>query len=191
MTGFQADSKVETNKSNPHLRGVKIAPEVVVSFKGLKSKKELNGLKGQVVEYDSAIDRYLVRVPGKADEVSVKVENLQQHPTVTIEGLSTRADLNGCKGSIVVFDAKKDRYTLNVHTVNNNNKQRTTETVSLKPKHVILESCTFVQIVNLASRSDLNGSYATIRWRVKEADRYDVHLPNGETVRVKPENLRV
>ena len=172
----------------PHnYRGVRIPPGTVVSFRGLKGMANLNGTRGRVMDYDAEKGRYDVCDSNNARHL-VNFENIKQLPEVKVEGLSSRGDINGKRGLALEFDATKERWSI----------QLPQEIVSLKRDNVILLHGTFCRIVGLKSKKELNDSYATVRWKVDPADtlrkdqvRYDLHLANGETVRVKPENIEL
>lgn len=178
----------EDRKEGPHnFRGVRIPPGTLVSFHSLKSMAHLNGTKGHIVGYDSARSRYDV-CDANNERRLVKFANLKQHPEVKIQGLRSRIDLNGRKGMVLAFDRVKERWSIQVDA----------EIVSLKRENVIFLHGTLCKIIGLKSNTELNDTYATIRWKVDPSDtlqknhvRYDLHLENGETVRVKPENIEL
>jgi hypothetical protein len=107
---------------------------------------------------------------------------------VKIDGLQSRKEVNGKKGWALDFDRNKERWSVQVGQ----------ETMSLKRENVFFLHGTFCKIVGLKSKQELNGVYATIRWKVDPADtlkkdqlRYDLQLQKGDTVRLKPENIEL
>ncbi|GKY94091.1 hypothetical protein MPSEU_000375500 [Mayamaea pseudoterrestris] len=180
-------SKEDWSNGPHNYRGTRIPPGTLVSFHGLKSLSYLNGTMGHVYDYHSAKGRYEVCDFDKARHL-VKFENIKQHPEVKMEGLQSRKDLNGKKGLALDIDKAKDRWSIQVGQ----------EVVSLKRDNVIFLHGTFCRIVGLKNKTELNGAHATIRWKVdaeetlqKDQLRYDLHLANGETVRVKQENIQL
>jgi hypothetical protein len=97
-----------------------------VELHGLKGAAEFNGREGVVKgPMDSTSLRYEVLLdPLKAEEepavVKVKAANLKPEETleagrkVTIQGLVSKAELNGCKGVVESFDKTKGRYNVKV-----------------------------------------------------------------------------
>jgi hypothetical protein len=181
-------SKEDWAEGAHNYRGVRIPSGTLISFHGLKSIAHLNGTRGHVYDFDSTKERYDVCDVINKTRHLVKFENIKQHPEVKIEGLQSRKDLNGKKGLVLEFDKHKERWLIQVDQ----------ESVSLKRDNVVFLHGTFCKIVGLRSKTELNNEYATIRWKVDPADtlkkdqvRYDLHLANGDTVRVKPENIEL
>lgn len=157
-----------------------IPPGTVVSLKGLISRPDRNGDRGEVEDYDSSSGRYTVLLE-EGEYLRVKAANLLQHVHVGLQGLESRPDLNNQKGTILAWDDHKHRYNIYISG----------KVVSLKPSNVILEEGTVAQIVGLQSKPQLNGQWGTIQGWIRETNRYDVQLSASQVVRIKTDNVRV
>ena len=155
----------------------------VVSLKGLVSRPERNGDRGEVVGYDPSSGRYTIEIEDSDERISVKPSNLLQHVHVHLENLQSQSHLNGSRGTIIAYNDHKHRYNIYVMDL--------AKVVSLKPENCILEDGTVAKIVNLQSKPQLNGKYGTIKSWIKDVNRYDVQLSPDQIIRVKAENVRV
>jgi len=82
---------------------------------GLIHKPQLNGRTGTSATYDRSSKRYRVEgLTGKGGAVSLKAENLQlpAKTRVTIDGVTSRPQLNGKVGEIVEVDSSAGRYLI-------------------------------------------------------------------------------
>lgn len=82
------------------------------------TKSELNGRSVSAATYDRASKRY--RCEGLKDDgtvLSLKRENviLPTHTRVTIDGVQSRPQLNGCVGSVAAVDEAAGRYDVRLH----------------------------------------------------------------------------
>merc|ERR1719158_1998941 len=155
----------------------------VVSLKGLVSKPERNGDRGQIVQYDPSSGRYVVYMEDSDETMKVKPSNLLQHTPATIRGLESRPELNGQRATVLAWDDTKQRYNLYVASVS--------KTVSLKPSNVVLEDGTVGMITGLQSKPELNGQWGTVQRFNADSGRYDVQLSEDRILRLKPDNIRL
>merc|ERR1711959_409486 len=102
----------------------------IVSLKGLISKPEKNGDRGEVTEYDPSTGRYVVQIEDTEEKIKVKPSNLLQHVHVKVHGLESRTDLNGEKATVLAWDESKERYNIYVMSIR--------KCISLKPSNVVL-----------------------------------------------------
>jgi len=100
----------------------------IVSLKGLVSRPERNGDRGEVVQYDPSTGRYVVQIEDSEETIKVKPSNLLQHVHVKLHGLESRADLNGEKATILAWDDSKERYNIYVMSIS--------KVISLKPSNI-------------------------------------------------------
>jgi len=155
----------------------------LVSLKGLISKPEKNGDRGEVVQYDPSTGRYVVQIEDTDETLKVKPSNLLQHVHVKIHGLESRADLNGEKATIIAWYEGKQRYNIYV--------TRISTCISVKPSNVVLDNGTVGQITGLQSKPELNGKWATINNFNMSTGRYDVQLSADKILRLKLDNIRL
>ena len=160
-----------------------IPPGTIVSLKGLQSRPERNGDRGEVAEYDADTGRYVVFLEDSDEYLRVKPSNLLQHVHVRLHGIESQPTLNGKRGTIVAWSDHKERYNIHVMDIG--------KIVSLKPANVVLESGTVGMIFGLQSKPELNGRYGTIKSFNQSSGRYDVQLSPDQILRLKLENVRV
>jgi len=160
-----------------------IPPGTIVSLKGLQSRPERNGDRGEVAEYDEQSGRYLVFIEDEEEYLRVKPSNLLQHVHIRLHGIESQPSLNGKRGTIVAWSDHKERYNVHVMDIG--------KIVSAKPSNVVLENGTVGMITGLQSKPELNGRHGTIKNFNKETGRYDVQLSADQIVRLKLENVRV
>jgi hypothetical protein len=160
-----------------------IPPGTIVSLKGLQSRPERNGDRGEVAEYDEQAGRYLVFIEDSDEYLRVKPSNLLQHVHVRLHGIESQASLNGQRGTIVAWSEAKGRYNIHVMQIG--------KIISLKPSNVILENGTVGMITGLQSKPELNGRYGTIKDFNQSTGRYDVQLSADQILRLKLENVHV
>ena len=86
-----------------------------VEISGVQRRPELNGQQAQLIDYDAAKERYVVRLRS-GEQLSLGRGNvlLPSETPVTVSGLSSRADLNGCHAQVLEWDAVGQRYTVAV-----------------------------------------------------------------------------
>jgi len=160
-----------------------IPPGTVVSLKGLQSRPERNGDRGEVQQFDPRSGRYVVTLEDTDETMSVKPANLLQHVHVTLHALESKPEWNGQRGTIIAWDPYKERYNIYVMGL-----QRA---VSLKPGNCILEKGTCGKITGLQSKPELNGKWGTITNFKHETGRYEVQLSRDKILRLKLENIHV
>ncbi|KAL3939661.1 MAG: hypothetical protein SGBAC_005662 [Bacillariaceae sp.] len=153
----------------------------VVSLKGLVSKPEKNGDRGEVQQYDPRTGRYIVVLEDTEETMKVKPSNLLQHVHVKLHGLESKPEWNGEKATIIAWDAKNERYNVYVIGVS--------KAIGLFPSNVILENGTVGMITGLQSKPELNGKFGTIKSFNSESGRYDVQLSKDKVLRLKLENI--
>jgi len=155
----------------------------VVSLKGLVSRPEMNGDRGEVKDFDPSSGRYIVKLEDSEETMKVKPSNLLQHVHVNLHGLESKPEWNGQKATIIAWDAKNERYNVFVIGVG--------KAMSLKPTNVILEQGTVGMITGLQSKPELNGKFGTIKSFSSDSGRYDVQLSKDKVLRLKLENIHV
>jgi len=155
----------------------------IVSLKGLVSKPEKNGDRGEIKQYDPNAGRYIVQIEDTDETLRVKPSNLLQHVHVKVHGLESRADLNGEKATILAWDESKERYNIYVMSIR--------KCISLKPSNIVLDNGTVGQITGLQSKPELNGRWATINGFNSSTGRYDVQLSADKILRLKLDNIRL
>mmetsp|Transcript_17981 Transcript_17981/g.42429 ORF Transcript_17981/g.42429 Transcript_17981/m.42429 type:complete len:378 (-) Transcript_17981:191-1324(-) len=155
----------------------------VVSLKGLVSKPERNGDRGEVVDYDPASGRYTVLLEDEGEHLRVKPTNILQHVHVTLHGIEARPELNGRRGTVMAWNGSKERYNIYVMDMS--------KVVSLKPANVVLENETVGHIIGLQSKPELNGNWGTIKSFDRQAGRYEVQVSRDQILRLKLENVVV
>jgi curved DNA-binding protein CbpA len=160
-----------------------IPPETVVSLKGLVSKPERNGDRGEVQQYDARAGRYVIVLEDTEETMSVKPTNLLQHVHVKLHGLETKPEWNGQRGTIIAWDETHERYNIYVMGLS--------KAMSLKPANVVLDNSTCGKITGLQSKPELNGKWGTIKNFHKDSGRYDVQLSADKILRLKLENIHV
>lgn len=169
--------------SRPAKRYDAIPTGTVVSLKGLVSKPEKNGDRGEVVQYDPRTGRYVVQIEDTEETLKVKPSNLLQHVHVKVYGLESRTDLNGEKATILAWDEGKDRYNIFVMKIS--------KCISLKPSNIILDNGAVGKITGLQSKPELNGKWGTIKSFNSSTGRYDVQLSADKILRLKLDNIRL
>lgn len=162
-----------------------IPPGTVVSLKGLRSKPERNGDRGQIQQYSPQNGRYIVQLEDSEETMAVKPSNLLQHVHVRLNGIESKPELNGKTGTIIAWNPNAERYSIYVMAAQN------PKAISLKPQNVILDNGTVGQIFGLMSKPELNGKWGTIKEYDINANRYNVQLSHDKIIRVKLESIRV
>jgi hypothetical protein len=155
----------------------------VVSLKGLVSRPERNGDRGEIQGYDPNSGRYVVVLEDTDETMSVKPSNILQHVHVHLHGLESRPELNGKQGTIIAWNPHNERYNIYVMSVS--------KVISLKASSVVLEEGTVGQISGLVAKPELNGRWGTIKKWNRETERYDIQLSADKIMRVKMENVLV
>lgn len=160
-----------------------IHPGTVVSLKGLVSKPERNGDRGEVQEYDPRSGRYVVILEDTNEQMSVKPANLLQHVHVKIHGIESKPELNGQRGTILAWNPSTERYNVYIMSIS--------KVIAMKPSNIVLESETVAQITGLQAKPELNGKWGTINKFLSDVGRYEVQISSDKILRLKPENMRV
>jgi hypothetical protein len=160
-----------------------ISAGTVVSLKGLQSRPERNGDRGEVQQFDPRSGRYIVVLEDTEETMSVKPANILQHVHVKLHGLEGKAEWNGERGTIIAWDPTRERYNIYAMGLQ--------KAISLKPANVVLEDGTCGQITGLQSKPELNGKWGTINRFTPETGRYDVQLSRDKILRLKLENIHV
>jgi hypothetical protein len=155
----------------------------IVSLVGLVNKSERNGDRGEVVDYDPSARRYTVAIEDSDEVLRVKPDNLLQHVHVTVQGLQSKPEFNGKKGTVIRFDEHSSRYNIYI--------MDTGSTISLKPENVVFDNGTVAKIVGLQAKPELNGRYGTIKAWIQESNRYNVQLSAEQIVSIKADALRL
>ncbi|GMI36493.1 hypothetical protein TrRE_jg3597 [Triparma retinervis] len=151
-----------------------------VTLRGL-SKESMNGTKGTISGWDPKSHRHIFTQGdgsgrnGSAEPVSIKRENLQQHPTVTISGTS-QPRLNESSAKVLGYVEDTARY--NVRLSNG-------KAVSLKTSNCMLPAGTVVRLCGLKS-AGMNGAWGTLEGR--EEGKYIVRMEERR-MKVRTENV--
>jgi len=160
-----------------------IAPGSAVTFFNLKSQADRNGDRGTIASYSASKNRYIVRLEDSNDTLSVSPANLQQHPHVTVAGLSAgNAALNGAQGQIVTFDERCGRYLTYL--------SRQRKTISLRPSNVVLANGT-VAVTHSLNAAGKNGIWGTVEGYDESKGRLQLRVSQEEVLKVKLENVKV
>lgn len=155
----------------------------IVSLKGLISKPERNGDRGEILQYQQGEGRYIVQIEDSDETIKVRPSNLLQHVHVKVHGLESRGDLNGEKATILAWDDSKERYNIYIMSIS--------KVISLKPSNIVLDNGTVGRITGLQSKPELNDKWATITKFSLESGRYDVQLSADKILRLKLDNIRL
>lgn len=175
-------SSFKKSNSNKRKRYDAIPAGTIISLKGLVSRPEKNGMRGEVLDYDPQTGRYVVQIEDRDEIMKVKPLNILQHVQVKLHGLESRKDLNGQKATILAWDESKGRYNVYVTGIS--------KAMSLKPSNVVFDSGTVGQINGLKSKTELNGQWATIRSFSPISGRYDVQLSSDKILKLKSEDRK-
>jgi len=152
-----------------------LAPGTVVRLDGLNSAAH-NGKVGTVESYDTAKDRYVVRLQhDRSSTLAVRPANCVQVVTEAKVVGTSKGELNGKTASCATFDRSAKRYRCEGLRPDGS-------VVSLKPENVVLPPATRVTIEGVASRPALNGKVGEVRSVDQAAGRYDVQLPDEANV---------
>lgn len=184
MDPFQQQQQQYTQSTRQRVKRYDAIPNgTAVSLKGLISRPDRNGDRGEIVDYDPVGKRYTVQLEDSDEKLSVKPDNLLQHIHVQLHNIESQPALNGQQGTIIAWDNSKERYNIYVMELS--------KCVSLKPTNVIFENGTVAKIVNLASKPELNQQFGTIKAWIRDTNRYDVQVSTNQVVRIKVDNVRV
>eukprot|EP00301_Raphidiophrys_heterophryoidea_P019593 c4495_g1_i1.p1 GENE.c4495_g1_i1~~c4495_g1_i1.p1 ORF type:complete len:399 (-),score=76.21 c4495_g1_i1:206-1315(-) len=168
-------------KSSARKRGFTIAPGSRVLISGLQSAPRHNDTTGTIQQYDASSGRYEVLLEDGSTILRLQGKNIQQLGVdVTIEGTKD-SHLNGFEAVVLGFDEDSERYRL----------QAGSRVVAIKPENVLLRSGTVARIHGLVNAAQHNEKWGRINAFDKSAGRYEITLADGESVRVKPQNLRL
>jgi len=86
-----------------------------VEISGVQQRPDLNGQRAQLIDYDAVKERYVVGLrSGERLSLGRGSVLLPSETAVTVSGLSSRADLNGCQAQVLEWDAVGQRYTVAV-----------------------------------------------------------------------------
>ena len=181
--GFPGGSFGGSARRPPEKRYDAIQTGTIVSLKGLISKPERNGDRGEVVDYDPQSGRYTIAFEDSDEQLRVKPSNLLQHIHVYLHGIESQPELNGLKGTVIAWNDSKGRY--NIYIMDKS------KVISLKPGNVILENGSVGHIFGLKSKPELNGKSGTIKSFNRDSGRYDVQLSRDQILRLKLENIVV
>ena len=115
--------------------------------------------------------------------MSLKPENLQQHPTVEVVNVSaSNSELNGQKGTVVAFDDNTGRYLTYLTLLR--------KTVSLKPANIVPPKGCIVVTYGLSAVQH-NGKRGRVGGFDKTGGRLLVRTSKEESLKVKLENVRI
>mmetsp|Transcript_12376 Transcript_12376/g.28597 ORF Transcript_12376/g.28597 Transcript_12376/m.28597 type:complete len:294 (+) Transcript_12376:268-1149(+) len=154
-----------------------------VSLKGLVSKPEKNGDRGEVTGYDPSTGRYVVQFEDTEDTLKVKPSNLLQHVHGKVFGLEGKVELNNEKVTIIAWDETQERYNVYV--------MKLRKCYSVRPSNIVLDSGSVGRITGLQSKPELNGKYGTINSFDNNTGRYDVQVSKDKILRLKLDNIRL
>lgn len=164
-------------------------PEVIakgtsVSVHSLSSKPEYNGKEGKLVGFESAKKRYRVSFDGSEDLdscVSIKTSNfVQLMPNVQLRDVTSRPQLNGCKGTIVGLSG--DRYHVQLSSG---------ACVGVGLSNLILPTDARVHIHSLNAGAQYNDTTGRVVKFIEEDNRYLVEVCGNKQLKLKSENLTI
>jgi hypothetical protein len=183
--------------------GDTLSPGTHVLLVNLAVRMHLNGCSGTIDRFDVQLGRYFVTLANSAEVVVVKPLNvtamkpsgiLPPGTEVLLGDLVTRQDLNGQLGRIESYDDQSRRYFVRLET--------SAVIVMVSPSNLVCTSVagshpssnifpgTYVSLINLTSRTELNGCFGKIDRFDAPSGRYIVTLDSGtRTVTVKPSNV--
>lgn len=122
--------------------------------------------------------RYVVQ-DESGERMALRPENVQQVVKgVVITNIEGDPSLNGQKGSLIYYNADKDRCNVRLAR----------RTVSVRPENVLLPNGTCVTIRQVVARPQINGLRGTIQEFDKDSGRYTVQLLK-ESLKLKPANV--
>jgi len=171
-------------RSRPRVKRFDTIPRgTIVSLRGLISKPELNGDRGEVESFDPNSGRYVVVLEDTNETMKVKPANLLQHVHVKVYGVESRPDLNGLRATVLAYDEGKERFNVFI-----NDKGLA---ISLRPANVILDRGTVGMIMGIQAKPELNGKWGTIKSWNTSTQRYDVQLSADKIMRLKMDNIRL
>lgn len=147
---------------------------------GLKRRPELNGMTAQIITKDSTSSRYVIRLQGGTNTISLKRDNLLEIVDgVELTNLQSQPQLNGQNGTVIGFDESTQRYAVQLGNG---------ATVKVRPSCILWPSDTHIKINGLKSSPQHNGKWGRVR--AFDGNRYEVQLENT-SLRLKPENISV
>lgn len=201
------------NASSSDDDGLAIGSLVIIQ--GLRAAAHLNGCSGTIVGQDPDSGRLQVQVDGSVVAVrpeNVAVSKLQRprkrrssidpFPTARsargransresstpkrgtfVQIINTnRPDLDGVHGEVFSFDEGSRTYNVRIGGA---------RAVSLPPANLMYLAGTLAIIEGLVSATQFNNAKVEISKLDSATGRYEVNLPNGTFLKIRPENLRV
>ncbi|CAE8656836.1 unnamed protein product [Polarella glacialis] len=186
-----------------------IAPGGRIRVGGLQARPDLNGCLGTVLNWDETEDRWKVRMDNGSGKMfksrnlevcgeapaQVASQEAQCSAAVGIEagarvrvgGLKSRAELNGCLGTVDMDDGSGKMLKAG-------NLEICESRPSVAPVSPVAEAVgvgSFVRVVGLKGRPELNGSHGTAtEWDIGQA-RWKVVMEDGSGKMFRPANLEV
>merc|ERR1712159_603617 len=86
-----------------------------IEISGVQQRPELNGQRAQLIDYDAVKERYVVGLrSGERLSLGRGSVLLPSETSVTVNGLSSRVELNGCQAQVLEWDVAGQRYTVAV-----------------------------------------------------------------------------
>jgi hypothetical protein len=113
----------------------------------------------------------------------VRIENLHAVVDAELVELASSPELNGTKGTVLSFDAEKDRYHVRLHDG---------RVAALAPLNLILpaETRCFVSGLASAAAQQHNGARAKVVGYDRESGRYEVMVSESTHLKLKRDNVR-
>ncbi|CAE8596229.1 unnamed protein product, partial [Polarella glacialis] len=198
-----------------------IAPGGRIRVGGLQARPDLNGCLGTVLNWDETEDRWKVRMDNGSGKMfksrnlevcgeapaQVASQEAQCSAAVGIEagarvrvgGLKSRAELNGCLGTVADWDQAEARWKVDMDDgsgkmLKAGNLEICESRPSVAPVSPVAEAVgvgSFVRVVGLKGRPELNGSHGTAtEWDIGQA-RWKVVMEDGSGKMFRPANLEV
>jgi curved DNA-binding protein CbpA len=149
-----------------------------VIIQGLKGATQYNGEVASVIGFTERQRRYMVQIDATT-KISVKENNLQQMQNVYLNGLRKQTHLNGQRGTVVGFDKTTRRYQVVVQE----------QHLALQPENVIFNPGSYMRLVRLRSRQELNNSWVRVELHVGGENMYIVVQHTRQKLQVKCRNL--
>jgi len=174
--------KRPASPQRPVARYDALRPGTRVTLFGLVKAPHLNGDSATVKDFDSVKGRYVVGLDESGETLALRPDNVQQLlPGVILQGLDSEPDLNGKSGTLLKYDALKDRYAVRLAAVR--------RTLSVKADNVKLPKGSVVTIRGVVAKPALNGRRGTVAGFDAEGGRYLVQTSKDEQLKLKPQNV--
>jgi hypothetical protein len=148
-----------------------------VIIKGLVNASNYNNCKGIIRNYDLHKKRYIISVNG--NDILLKCDNFIQLLNVVVYNLKSNNELNGKRCRIIDFI--NNRYVIDI------NQKR----YSLNINNLIVDNNSYVKLVGLNSKPELNNRWGKIIKFDYSSERYLIQINKALIVKTKPDNIMI